>query len=146
MTALRETALAAIAARLVAQIPAATVDRARLAPVDIDKEALPRLALASTDWAADETAEPLAVHYTLSFVVTGYVRARTGLLAEQALSELHASTVAALSGWTPAAASLGEPAQEGSEFRLYDTEESAKPAGEFTARFTMLCIGPLIAA
>lgn len=145
MTALRETALAAIAARLTAQVTTATVERARIAPVDIDKESLPRLVVTGTDWTPDETAEPLAVHYTLGFVVTGYVRARSALLAEQALSELQASTIAALAGWTPTTANLGEPAQDGTEFRLYDAEESAKPAGEFTARFTMLCLGPLIA-
>lgn len=146
MTALRETALAAIAARLTAQIPTATVERSRRAPVDIDKETLPRLVLAGTDWAADETAEPLAVHYTLSFAVTGYAKARTDIAADQALSELHAAVVAALSGWTPTTANLGEPAQDGAEFRLFDAEESEKPAGEFTARFSMLCLGPLVAA
>jgi hypothetical protein len=145
MTALRETALAAIAARLTAQVPTATVERARVAPVDTDKENLPRLVLESTDWTADETAEPLAVHYTLAFAVTGYVHGRTGLAVEQGLSELQASTVAALSGWAPSASGLGEAAQEGAEFRLYDAEESARPAGEFTARFSMLCIGPLVA-
>jgi hypothetical protein len=145
MTALRETALAAIAARLTTQIPTATVERARRAAVDVDKEPLPRLVLTGTDWSADEAAEPLAVHYTLSFAVTGYVRARTDILAEQAMAELHASTVAALSGWTPSTSSLGEPAQEGAELRLLDAEESAKPVGEFTARFTMLCLGPLVA-
>lgn len=145
MTALRETALSAIAARLTAQVTAATVERARPDPVDTDKETLPRLVLSGTDWSADEAAEPLAVHYTLGFSVTGYARGRTHLLAEQALAELHADVTAALSGWTPSAFGLGEPAQEGAEFRLYDTEESAKPAGEFTARYTMLCLGPLIA-
>ena len=143
MTALRETALAAIAARLTAQIATATVERARRAPVDVDTADLPLLVLAGTDWTPDETAEPLAVHYTLGFSVTGYVRARTDILAEQAMSDLHSSVTAALSGWTPAADSLGEPAQEGAELRLLDAEESAKPVGEFVARFSMLCLGPL---
>jgi hypothetical protein len=145
MTALRETALAAIFARLGAQITTATIERARPAPVDVDKETLPRLVLTGTDWSADEAAEPMAVHYTLGFAITGYVRARTLLAAEQALAELQASTIAALSGWTPTTANLGEAAQEGTEFRLYDTEESKTPAGEFTARFSMLCLGPLVA-
>ncbi len=146
MTALRETALAAIAARLTAQVPGATVERARRAPVDIDKETLPRLVLAATDWAADESVEPLVVHYTLAFTVAGYARARTDLAAEQALSELHASAAAALSGWTPTDAGLSSPQQEDSEMRLYDADESDNPAGEFALRFTMLCTGPLIAA
>lgn len=146
MTALRETAIAAVAARLTAQIPTATVERARRGPVDTDKETLPRLVLAATDWTADETAEPLAVHYTLSFAVTGYAAARTGLATEQALTALHALVTAALSGWTPTEASLGEASEQDAEYRLLDAEESAKPAGEFTARYSMLCLGPLVAA
>lgn len=142
-TSIREAALAVIATRLAAQIPTATVERARRAPVDTDKETLPRLVLAGADWTADEGAEPLAVHYTLGFAVVGYAAARTGLLTEQALSALHASVIAALAGWTPSEAGMGEPSEEGAEFRLFDTEESAKPAGEFTARFTMLCLAPL---
>lgn len=145
MTALRETALAAIAARLTAQITTATVERTRRVPVDIAAESLPRLVVAGIDWTPDETAEPLVVHYTLAFAVTGYVRDRTDLLVEQGLSALHASVATALSGWTPGIDGLGEPADEGAEHRLYDAEESDKPAGEFVARFSMLCLGPLIA-
>jgi hypothetical protein len=152
MTALRETALAAIVARLAGAIPAATVERARRAPVDIDKESLPRLVVTGTDWSADEAAEPLAVHYTLSFAVAGTLRAAVpkgadgGMQIDQALSALHDAVVDALSGWTPGIDGLGDPAQEGAEFRVLDAEESAGPAGEFTARFSMLCLGPLIAA
>jgi hypothetical protein len=142
-TPLRETALAAIAARLVAQIPAAVVERARRAPVDADRELLPRLILSGASWEADEGAEPGITHYTMGFVVTGYARAATDLALEQALSALHAATVAALAGWTPAVDGLGEAAEEGAEFQIYDAEESAKPAGEFTARFSMLCLAPL---
>jgi hypothetical protein len=43
----------------------------------------------------------------------------------------------------PAIDGLGEAAEQGAEFRLYDTDESAKPAGEFLARFSMLAIAPL---
>ena len=50
---------------------------------------------------------------------------------------------AALAGWTPALDGLGEVSEQGAEFRLYDTDESAKPAGEFIARFSMLAIAPL---
>ena len=141
--ATREEALAAIAARLTAQVPTATVERARRAPVDLDTETLPRLVLAGTDWSADETAEPLIVHYTLSFAVTGYVMARSDLLAEEALGALHALVVAALSGWTPATAGLAVPVEEGADFGLYDTDDSTKPAGDFTARFSMLCLAAI---
>lgn len=146
MTTLRESAIAAIAARLAAQVTTATVERARRAAVDVDKESLPRLILTAGDWTADEGAEPLAVHYTLAFTVTGYVRARTDLLAEQALSDLYTAAANALLGWAPAVDGVGEAAHEGAEFRLLDAEESAKPVGEFVARYSMLCLGPLIPA
>lgn len=142
-TALRETTLAAIAARLTAQITTATVERARRGPIDTDRETLPRLVLTGTDWTADEAAEPGMVHYTLGFAVAGYAGARTDLAAEQALSALHAQVIAALAGWTPATAGLGEPAEQDAEFRLYDAEESAKPAGEFVARFSVLITAAL---
>ncbi len=142
-TPIREAALAAIAARLAVELPSVVLERARRAPVDTDKEPLPRLVLTGTDWEADETAEPGSTHYTLGFVVAGYIRDTTDLGVEQGLSDLHASVVAALGGWTPAVNGLGEAAEQGAEFRLYDTDESAKPAGEFLARFSMLAIAPL---
>lgn len=142
-TPIRETALAAIAARLVAQIPTATVERARRAEVDLDKESLPRLVVNAIDWIADESAEPLVVHYTLGFAVTGYATARTNILAEQAIGALHAQVVAALAGWTPTESGLGEPSEGDAEIGLIDAETSAKPVGEFTARFDMLCLAPL---
>lgn len=142
-TPIRETALAAIATRLAAQIPAAAVERARRAEVDLNKESLPRLVLNAIDWTADEFSEPLVVHYTLGFAVTGYATAKTNILAEQAIGALHAQVVAALSGWTPAEAGLGEPSEGDADFGLIDAEDSAKPTGEFTARFDMLCLAPL---
>ena len=142
-TPLREAALAAIGTRLADQMPGVPLERARRSPVDTDKEALPRLVLTGTDWEADETAEPGQTHYTLGFVVAGYARATTDLGIEQALSDLHASAVAAIVGWTPAVDGLGEVSELGADFRLYDTDESAKPAGEFLARFSMLAIAPL---
>jgi hypothetical protein len=142
-TPIREAALAAIADRLAAELPSVVLERARRAPVDTDKEPLPRLVLTGTDWEADETAEPGSTHYTMGFVVAGYVRDITDLGVEQDLSDLQASVVAALAGWTPEVNGLGEAAEQGAEFRLYDTDESAKPAGEFLARFSMRAIAPL---
>jgi hypothetical protein len=142
-TPIREAALAAIADRLTTELPGTVLERARRAVVDIDKEPLPRLVLTGTDWEADETAEPGSTHYTLGFVVAGYVRDTTDLGVEQGLSDLHASVVVALAGWTPTVDGLGEATEQGAEFRLYDTDESAKPAGEFLARFSMLAIAPL---
>ena len=142
-TPIREAALAAIADRLTTELPGTVLERARRALVDIDKEPLPRLVLTGTDWEADETAEPGSTHYTMGFVVAGYIRDTTDLGVEQGLSDLHASVVAALAGWTPGVDGLSEVAEQGAEFRLYDTDESAKPAGEFLARFSMLAIAPL---
>ena len=153
MTALIETALAAIATRLAAQIPGVPIDRARRAEVNLNTEPLPRLRLEAIEWAADETIEPLVVHYTLSFAVGGYVRAADGLQAAaadlsawQRATELQAQVVAALSGWTPAEPGLGDAAQDGTDINLADADDSKIAAAEFTARFTMLCLGPLIAA
>lgn len=142
-TPIREAALAAIADRLTTELPGTVLERARRALVDIDKEPLPRLVLTGTDWEADEAAEPGSTHYTMGFVVAGYIRDTTDLGVEQGLSDLHASVVAALAGWTPGVDGLSEVAEQGAEFRLYDTDESAKPAGEFLARFSMLAIAPL---
>jgi hypothetical protein len=139
-TPLRETALAAIAARLTTQIPTATVERARRAPVDVDRESLPRLVLTGGDLAADETAEPMATHYTLDFLVTGYIRAATDLAAEQALSALHAQVVAALAGWEPAVDGIGNTMELGAEFEMLAAEDSKAPAGFVNARFSILLI------
>ena len=142
-TPIREAALAAIADRLAAELPSVVLERARRAPVYTDKEPLPRLVLTGTDWEADETAEPGSTHYTMGFVVAGYIRDTTDLGVEQGLSDLHASVVAALAGWTPTVDGLSEATEQGAEFRLYDTDESSKPAGEFLTRFSMLAIAPL---
>lgn len=148
-TPILEAAMAAIAARLAAQIPTATVERARRAPVDTDNDTLPILLLDITGWTPDETVEPLVVHYTLEFTVTGHADAGgdTGdtqnLLAQQATIALQAQVTAALSGWTPATAGLGDVVEDAAEHRLFAADESAKPVGEVTARFTMLCTAPL---
>lgn len=134
-TPLREAALAAIAARLVVVLPDVPVERARRAPVDVDTEALPRLVLRGEEWDANESQEPGATHYRIAFSVVGTVRAKADLEAEQALSALHADVITALAGWTPDEPGLGDVAEVSTEFRLFDADESARPAGEFIARF-----------
>jgi hypothetical protein len=141
-TPLREAALAAVADRLVTALPDVAVERARRAPVDVDAEALPRLILRGEDWQADDSEEPGRTHYRIGFSVTGFASATTDLAAEQALSLLHARVVETLAGWTPSTAGFGDVAEQAAEFSLYDSEDSARPAGEFLARFTMLAIGP----
>ena len=139
---LREAALAAIAERLAAQLLDVAVERARRAPVDTDAEPLPRLVVRGDDLEADDTQEPGRTHYRIGFGVSGFAAGVTDLAAEQALSLLHAHTVAALAAWTPATPGLGDITEQGAEFRLYDAEDSARPAGEFLARFTILAVGP----
>ena len=137
-TPIREAAVAAIATRLAAQIPTATVQRSRRAPVDVDNESLPRLVIEPGDWSADLTAEPLITHYTMPFTILGYVSARTDLLADQALSDLHAATVAALATWAPDVDGMDTPIEEGADIGLLPADESAKPVGRFEARFNLL--------
>jgi hypothetical protein len=139
---LREAALAAIAERIITGLPDVALDRARRAPVDVEAETLPRLVLRGEEIEADDTEEPGRTHYRIGFVVSGFAAGASDLAAEQALSVLHARLASLLAGWTPAAAGLGDVVEQGAEFRMYDTEESALPAGEFLARFSILAIGP----
>lgn len=141
-TPLREAALAAVAARLADLLRDAAIERARRAFVDTDAEALPRLIVSGTDWIADITQEPGATHYSIGVTVAGYVAGADDLAAEQALSVLHASVVAALAGWTPDEAGLGDVVEHTASFRLYSADESARPAGEFVARFSLLAVAP----
>lgn len=142
-TPLRETAFAAVVARLAAQLSGVTVERSRRSDVDVLKEDLPRAVVSAIDWQPDESVEPGVVHYTLTIAVQGFVRARTGTLADQAASALHASVVAALAGWTPATAGLGDVAELDVEFQPHDSADSKVATGEFTARFSLLCLAVL---
>ena len=142
MTPLREAALAAVPARLAAAVPDAVTERARRAPVDTDAEVLPRLVVTGADWTADTTQQPGATHYTIGFDVVGYAGGATDLAAEQAVSSLHAAVVVALAGWTPDAAGLSDVAEDSASFRTYAADESARPAGAFVARFSLLAVAP----
>jgi hypothetical protein len=139
---LREAALAAIAERIITGLPDVALDRARRAPVDVEVEPLPRLMLRGEEIEADDTEEPGRTHYRIGFVVSGFAAGVSDLAAEQALSTLHARLVSLLAGWTPDAPGLGDVVEQGAEFRMYDTEESSLPAGEFLGRFSILAIGP----
>lgn len=133
-----EAALAAVAARLTSAVPSAATERARRAPIDLETEALPRLVVHLESSEADATMEPGSTYYRLGFTVVGYAIGTTDLDAQQAVIALHALTVAALAGWTPSTAGLGDVSETGAEFLLHDTEQSSRPAGEFMARFEML--------
>lgn len=137
-----EAALAAIAARLASAVPGAAVERARRSPVDLDAETLPRLVLQVDSLDADGTAEPGSTHYRLSFIVVGTANGASDLTAQQAVLSLHASVVAALAGWTPSTAGLGDVAELGADYLLHDVDQSATPTGEFAGRFEMLAVAP----
>ena len=137
-----EVALAAVTARLVAALPSAVVERARRAPVDIESEALPRLVLHVDSLEADASAEPGATHYRIGLTIVGTAIGTSDLDAQQAVLALHASVVAALAGWTPSTAGLGDIAELGADFLLHDVDQSATPAGEFAARFELLAVTP----
>ena len=142
LVALREAALAAVAARLSAQMPDVVVERARRAPVDVEVETLPRLVLLGGALTADAQVEPGSIHYGVEFSVAGWVAAATDLAAEQALSALHARVVEALVRWTPEAAHLLDPEEQQTDFEVFDIEASARPAGAFVARFALRAIAP----
>ena len=141
-TPVREAALAAVVVRLRAQMPDVALDRARRGAVDADRERLPRLILRGEDMEADDTQEPGRTHYRIGFSVVAFTRAGSDLELEQALSSLHARIAAALAGWVPDSWNLGDVAEQGAEFVLYDAEDSAKPAGECAARFSILAVTP----
>ena len=138
----REAALAAVAARLRAQLPDVALDRARRSAVDTERERLPRVILRAEDIEADDTQEPGRTHYRIGFSVVAFTRAGSDLELEQSLSALHARIVTALAGWVPDSWNLGDVAEQGAEFALYDAEDSAKPAGECVARFSILAVTP----
>ena len=139
---LREAALAAIATRLVAELPDVTVERARRSQVDTDTEPMPRLVLTGEDTQADTSVEFGATHYTIGFWISGFVSSATDLGAEQGLSHLHARVVDALVRWTPDEDGLTDPSEGETTFTLFEADQSAKPAGMFAARFSLLAIGP----
>lgn len=134
--------MAAVEARLRAMLPAVPVDRARRGEIDIATERLPRLVLQPEDVSADETQSPGYTHYTLTFAVVATLLGTTDLDLEQRLNAMHADLIAALAGWQPSTTGLGDVAQLGAEFNVYDPSTSKKPAGEVSARFSMLAVLP----
>ncbi len=138
-TALRESVLAAAAARLAAIITDVPVERARRSPPPIEQ--FPRLLVHGGGAMPDQSQSPGETFWTFSFTVTGYVSASSDLAAEQALSALHARVMVAMES-----ADLGpgavQPTAGGAEMALYAAEDSAKPAGQFTVAFEALAIAP----
>ena len=139
---LREAAIAAIAARLTEQMPDVAIERARRSPIVVEQESLPRIVVRGEEMGADDSQEPGRTHYTISVSISAVTSHGTDMGLEQALSLLHARIVDALAGWTPSEPGLGDLAEQEAEFRLYDLDESERPAGEVLARFSMLAVSP----
>lgn len=138
-TPIREAVLAAVAARLTAQIANTSVLRAVRAPLDARR--CPALILRGGDMAADEDQSFGETLWRIGFSVTGMITAATDLAAEQALSELHARVIAALQGYDLGPATI-QPNVLNASFELYLAEDSAAPAGEFTAEFEATAMTP----
>lgn len=138
-TPLRESILAAVAARLEAQIPAVPVERARRAQVDLGE--MPRLVVRGQEATPDEGQSPGETFWTFGFTVTGYAKGATDLAAEQALSQLHADVMAALQMAELGPASV-MPTPGPADVRLYEVDLSAVPAGDFTVAFQALAVAP----
>lgn len=145
-TAVREAAIAAVHARLVATLPGllpgVVIERVRRAPVDIRSESLPRVMLAGAGMEIDTRQDPTTTHYTIEFEVAGYVTASTDAGLELAQADMHAAVVSALVPWQPATDGLGEVAEQAVEFAIVDSAESSRRAAEILCRFTILAITP----
>lgn len=149
MTPIREALLAAIAARLAAELPEIPVERARRSPPDPEVEGeFPRLVVRGGDLSSSDSESFGETFYGVGAVVTGYVAAppdaeNQDLACEQALSLLHARVVTALVAWQPDGTDLNEVRDAGTaDFLVYDIEDSAVAAGEFTAAFEAVSLRP----
>jgi hypothetical protein len=138
-TPIREAILAAVATRLTAQLAGVTVLRAYRA--GLDPRLCPAVIITGTSMDADEDISFGETQWRIGFSIAGYITATTDLAADQAMSDLHARVVAALQDYD-----LGPgfvQSNVGSaQFELYPAEESAKPAGEFSASFEAMAMTP----
>lgn len=138
-TPIREAVLAAVAARLKAQLAGVTVVRALRAP--LDPRLCPAVILRGGDMVADEDQSFGETMWRIAFSVAGMITATSDLAAEQALSDLHAKVIAALQGYDLGPATI-QPNVLDASFEIYSAEDSATPAGEFTAAFEATAMTP----
>jgi hypothetical protein len=128
-TPLREAAIAAIMAQLVATLPAVPVDRNRRAPPDLVREPLPRLAVLDGDHQVQGSDAHGTVLYRVQVLVLGHVTAASDATLGAAINDLHASTVAALCNQEILVA--GEqniwPQEEGMQMIPFAATESETP-------------------
>lgn len=140
---LRDALTDAVIARLRSLLPEVPVSRARRAPIDPDTEAagLPLLNVVVTSFEPDAEQELSRTHFGVEFLVSGYAAGRTDQDMDRALSALHARTHNALDRWMPDIAGANWCSASGVEFQAYDAEDSARPLGEFSARFRLVGFG-----
>lgn len=141
-TTIPAAAVQAVTMRLQEIITTATVERDRRAPVNVDSDPLPCLVVGVDGLEADTSQEPGYTHYRMEIWVLGYAAGTEDTGAALAIYDLHAQVVAALAGWTPDTAGLGDLGEISAEFTLFDADQAETPAGEFTARFSMLAHAP----
>lgn len=95
-TPLREAATAALLAELSAALYGVPVERNRRAPIDIESEALPRLALFDGDHQVQPSDAHGTVLYRVQAAIEGYATADTDADLAAAVNDLHAQVVAAI--------------------------------------------------
>jgi hypothetical protein len=138
-TPLRESVLAAAAARLASVVRDVKVERARRAPPA--EAEFPLLAIIGGGAVPDYSQSPGETFWTFGFTVIGYAQAASDLAAERALTTLHARVMAALENTDLGPAAV-QPTAGAAQFGLYAPDESKTPAGEFSVSFQALAIAP----
>lgn len=142
-TTVWDAAMAAVAARLRAQITDVTLDVDRRADVGTATGDRPRLVLTlGSTPAPDLTQDPGAEHHEMEVFVSGYIvgaRGDTDSEVRIATNTLRARVHAALNGFAEGAV-FDVLAVGGEGAQLYEAEDSALPAGDFTQPFTVRCI------
>lgn len=137
---LRHVVMEAVEAALVAAFPDIPVERTRRAPVDVAGE-VPRIVVVATTATPDDTQSPGETFWTFGFTVIGYGSGANDGAADYALDEMHARVVATLEVAELGVATVMATTGLG-EFGLYDAQESAEPAGQFSVSFEALAIAP----
>lgn len=138
--ALRDVVLWAARDALAAAFPDIPVSTARRAAVDQSDE-FPRLVVMPGSAFPDDTQSPGETFWRFNFVVQGYAAGTDDDAAEYAQGEMHARVVAALQTAELGVATIMATTAAG-DFGLYDADESAAPAGQFSVGFEALAVAP----
>jgi hypothetical protein len=137
-TTVWDAAMAAVAARLRAQITDVPVEMDRRAPVEEGE--CPRLVLTQGSTPApDLMQDPGAEHHDIEITVTGHQLGAGDTAARIATNTLRARVMAAMNGYAEGVV-FDVMAVGGDGARLLDAEESAKPRGEFSQPFRVRCV------